>query len=330
MEGLARLLLAGALALGCLGGTASAQQGAKPLSSDLLAVSAWGQRLAVAQQPLIDAYNRCRPVNEAAAAAFNAVSNDAAMAREVLPKFVECVENFEAAATQVSATLSGIGNLPRSAEIALNIRSADLLERSAASTRASAASMRDLLAAIEAAAANDMDGARQAYARARNGSAGAIDAQILLLEVMAKGSPVELHRAVLDLRIVVNRAIRTMVVGEITPQGIVLGDSLSTFGRPARDAARRIRTGWASSSVESRRIVERLGDTKRKAMLARMDVIYNYLAVQADATASTLERAPAGTVSVIEMQHFSDEILKFEIFVAQMAASVSNIVQEHR
>lgn len=328
--GLARLLLAGALALGCLSGTASAQSASRPLSSDLIAVSAWGQRLAVAQQPLIDAYNRCRPVNEAAAAAFNTASGDTASIREILPEFVACVEDFEAAATQVSTKLAGIGNLPRSAEIALNIRSAELLERSAASTKASAASMRDLLAAIEAAAANDLDGARTAYARARNGSAGAIDAQILLLEVMAKGAPIELHRAVLDMRIVVNRAVRTMIVGEITPQGILLGDSLSTFGRPARDAAKRIRAGWTSSSAESRRIVERLGDTKRKAMLARMDVLYKDLAVQADATANALERAPAGTVSAVEMQRFSDEVLKFEIFVAQMAALVSNIVQEYR
>lgn len=328
--GLARLLLAGALVLGCLSGTASAQQAPRPLSSDLLAVSAWGQRLAVAQQPLIDVYSRCRPVNEAAAAAFNTVSNDADSVREILPKFVECVEHFEAAAIQVSTKLADVGNLPRSAEIALNIRSAELLERSAASAKASAASMRDLLTAIELAAANDADGARKAYVRARSGSAGALDAQILLLEVMAKGAPIEWQRAVLDMRILVNRAIRTLLVSESTSQGIVLGDALSSFGRPARDAARRIRTGWTSASAESRRVIERLGDAKRKAMMVRMDAIYGDLGTQADATASVLERAPVGTASFAEMQRFSDEVLKFEIFVAQTAALVSNIVQEHR
>ncbi len=323
--GLARLLLAGALALGCLTGVASAQS----VSPDVLAISAWAQRLAAAQQPVVEAYNRCQPVTEKAAAAFDPAARNVAVAREIMPKFVECVEMLEAAATQTSRNLASIGALPRSAEAMLNIRSVDVVAKSAAAAGAMSASMRDMLVAIEAAMAGEHDAARTAFERARTGSVAVIDTQILLMEVMAKGASISSQRALLNMRIVVNRAIHVIVAADVTPLGIALGDALSVLGKPAREAVGQIRAAWASSAA-SRRTVERLGNPEQKARQARLTPIYGSLIEQADATAAVLESAPSGTVSLVEAQRISQEMAKFEFFTVQMTASISNVFQEHR
>ena len=295
----------------------------RPLSSDLVALTSWAKKVSAAQQPALEVYARCQPVSTRAAAAFG----DRAAGLAVIPDLIRCAEDFEIAARRGGQALAAVGPMPKSVEAAFKIDSADYLQRNADVLLTMAAAFRDLRTGLEAVQAGDQVKAQASLAKMQRGTVAAIDAQILGLELIAKTAPNRLTRALFDMRLITSRAMRAALAAPASPEGIDVGDSLMRLAIPARATAKEILPGWTSDSAAARRILARMNDPRRKALLAQADATNKALSARADLVATALEHAPVGTVFPSTLQAFVREMAQFDIFVVQAAASMSNSVQ---
>jgi len=324
-----RLLVAGAMTLGVAWtpGVAMASPPravSRPLSPDLRALGVWAQQVIAAQQPALDIYRRCQPITQRAAA----LLGDAEAIRPLLPEMTACLADFEAAVHVSASKLAALGPMPASYERLLGIDSAAILRQSAATLQTLAGALNDNRNGLEKAASGDAEGARTFFRKGKAGAVATIDAQIQILHLFAKSSTVPMVGEMTDLRIVFVRAIRAALLADETPQGIEVGEGLRSLAPEARVALGRLRKDWATSSASLHQAVTRLGDPRRTALVGRIDGIYQTLFARADALIQVLDEAPNGTARPADVQHVLTKVAEFEVYIQEMAASLSSSVVE--
>jgi len=326
-----RLLVAGALALGAAwtpGVAAANQRGAvsRPLSPDLTALVTWVQRISAAQQPALIAYRQCQPIMERAMT----LLGDAKAMRALLPEMTGCMADFETASRVSSSQLVAEGPMPTVFERMIGVDSAAMMRQSAATLEAMAIALRDVRNGVEKAADGDLEAARALFRKGKVGAVASIDAQIQILQLLAKSTTAPAVRPMVELRVAFARVLRAALLAEETRQGVEVGDSLRSLAPEARDALGRLRKDWATSSAPMRQAAARLGDPRRESIVARMDGAYQTVFARADMLVHVLDQAPVGTAQPADVQRVIMKVAEFEIHIQEMAASLSSsMVEKH-
>lgn len=320
-----RLLIAGALAIaGLVGGPVLAQPNQGPSPSDVAAMANWAQKILAAQEPALAAYARCQPVSERVVA--NLADREALKA--VVPEYIRCLADVEAAVKQAGQALAAVGGLPPRSEALLGMTAAETLKRSRDTLDRIALSMRQLRIGVEAAAANDLDTAQAAMRNVRDGMVATIDGQILQLSIMAKASPTASTRALMDVRLLLSRIIRTAIVAPMDASSAQVGNSLRALAPQARATAANLRETWTREAREPQRHFARTNDKANLSKLKKLDQVFVAIAGRSDDVAVALDHAPIGTASAAEMQKFLAEIAAAEVFVVRSAASISTMIAQ--
>lgn len=316
-----RLLLL-ALALAWLPGTAAAQS--VPQSQALLQqIGVWGQQLVATQQPVTDAYQKCAPTFREVMAMVGSASPDHPHAGRLVGDMRSCLAEMKAAAVRSRDAMARMAPMPREIERMINIDSRDVLQRSAASIDGTVVYLELVEQGLAALVAGDGALAMRKLAESRVVAGSSMDGQILLIETMRPGMPMETHKAMLDIRLAIMRAVRAVAVhdpGAGTREVVV---ALHAQAVAARTAAAQMRASWAIDSRPMRNLVARLGDARRSALFKSLDDSFGAIADTGDAAAAALERLPAQGAGGADLMRVVDELALLEMRILDAVRTFS-------
>lgn len=303
---------------------AQAGVGPGPSAAEVQQMGNWIRQMAAAQQPVIAAFERCKP----AIGRVTAGLGDPETARALMPEMGQCLDTMESASTESALLLRQMPPLPASIRARTRIDTAEIHRRSAAMLETAVLGVREMRTAIEATAAGDAEAARAASVRARKHSAAAYDGQIIMAELSIKGTDRESTVGTSTIRLLIAQAMRALTGGDAGPDGVVVGTQLRDLAPRARAATAQIRRGWIAESAEARRLTARATDPRIKARMAQLDGVIRDLAAEGDALAQLFEQAPTGTSGWSDTTRIANRVSEIEIRMVQIAASVATILQK--
>jgi hypothetical protein len=307
-----------ALALILAPGVAAARPAAP--QSAIQQVGIWGQKLVAAQQPVIDAYQRCSPLLQQVMGLMRAADSGAKQAAgRLLPQMRSCVAETKAALLTSRDALSRVGPMPRSIERELNIDSQDVLRRSAAASEGMAAYLDRIEEMLDATVAGDAPLARRKLAEARATAGSVLDGQILLLVTLRTSMPLDTHKAMFDIRIALARATRVIVGYDEASDSGELSVALHGYGEAARSAATRLRASWLRESRDLRSATGGM-----EAMVAALDTGFATMASTGEAVGAVLTRIPSGRVPAADALHTIDRLAALEVQILAAIREISN------
>lgn len=308
------LLIALALAAASGSPEAKPQAIAKAQSSSessIRAMGEWGQRMVAAQQPAIDAFHRCTPIVQQMVAATRAseAGGDQDIAG-IMPGVRACLTEAKAASLASQERLAALPPMPPAAERALGIDTRDLLRRGAAAMGEMATGLDLLEQAFDAALAGNTELAHRKWRESTRSAAGALDAQILILEAVRASLPLETHKAMADIRLNINRAVRLITVAELGDEGAP--SELREFGAAQRLAVSRMRAHWQRELSTVRRSLASLDANIRTTLLNAADTAMLQVMEAGEASVTVLESAQdgGGEAQLIEI---SDRLAAIEV-----------------
>jgi hypothetical protein len=310
-----------ALALTLAPGVASAQRAAP---SSIQEIGIWGQKIAAAQRPVTDSYQKCSPVMKQLVDAMrsppSARKDDA---RVIMPAIRACVADIKAAAAVSRDALAAVGPMPKSVEQGLRIDSADMLRRSAAAIDGMVKNLSQSEEMLDALAAGDNAGAMRKWAEARASAGSAIDGQIALFETLRRSMPLETHKAMFDVRLAMTRATRAMVVFGPGDDGAALATALHAEAGRARAAANALRADWAREGASLRAAVSRLNDPTRKRLVAALDTAFGEIAATGDQVADMLAKLSADNLLPADVLQTLDRLATAEAHLLDVIRGLS-------
>ena len=286
------------LALGLVLAPATAMAQPVQPGAALRQMGVWAQKLVAIQQPAIDSYQRCAPIIQQVTTVLQSpVATRREAASRTLAPMRQCLADMRAAMTTVRDGFARMEPMPGTFEQMLHVDSKDMLAKSATASEGMATYLEQTEAALEAVAAGDEALAMRRIGEARAGAGSIIDAQILLLETLQSSMPLETHKAMFDVRLVMYRGMRAIIVSDPGSQSAELTANLRALGAASRLAASRLRASWKGDSGGLRRAVAQLNNPSRTAMLASMDQAFETVAASGDEVAAMLEPLPPGQLA---------------------------------
>lgn len=297
-------------------------------ASDLQRLVAWAQELTAAQQPAVDSYQQCSPLIMGAIELIaSGHEPDDAATGKMIADMRACLAHAKQAGLQSRDALARMGPMPASFERALGVDSAYVLRQSIAATEAMHRYLERSEEAFNAAVAGDLDAMTAKFDEARIAGGEAMDGQILLLDTMRKGMPLESHKSLLDMRLAISRATRAVVVDTGEDFG-ALAAAMGEQGAAARAASARLRAAWVRDSKPMRDLLARIKDPKRQKLLARMDTAYDGLAGIGDSIAIVLEGALPATLDEPESLRILDRLSRLELEILQAGQTLAAVAAE--
>lgn len=304
-----------ALLLAWLPGAASAQQ-----PSALQQVGAWAQQLSAAQQPVVDAYRECSPVMQQIQSALQAQAREQLRGLATGNAFRNCLDRMRTAGQTSRDNLIRLGPMPAEMERVLRLDSRDILRRSAASVDGIVGFSEKIREAMDALAAGDQELMLRKLDEARALAGSVFDGQILLLETLRAGLPMQFHKSMLDVRLAITRGIRILSITDPLTDSGAVSAALRAEAAKARSAARELRANWTRESVGMRRAIAQLRDSSRAALLATLDEGLEEIAAAADRLAASLETLPIGSVEPARAMGVMRELADTELLVIETAS----------
>lgn len=318
-----RLLLAIALVL--MPGAAVAQ-GAPP-SAGVQRMAAWGQQLTAIQQPIVDAYQHCGPVLREIATLLDekAVRGPAAAdaMRALLPAWHNCLAEMRGAVASARAAYQKMAPMPPEFEHMFGFNSADVLRRSADALGGVSAYSDAAEQAVDAIVAGDRDTAMAQFALMRARGGALLDGNILLLETIRKGMPLDAHKGMMDLRILIARTQREIILTDPAVDTGALSAKLRAYGAQARGVAVRMRADWRRESAGTRAAIARLNDPRRSAWMANFDTAFGEIANVSQDLADLLEPLPQGPLPPGRIVVIADQAARYELRVLQAVRTLT-------
>ena len=302
-----------ALALLLMPGTAMAQR-AQSSTVALQELGAWAQELVAVQQPAMDAYQRCAPMIREVTTLLGSTDNGRKeRALALLPGMRACVADTQAAAIKTRDGLNRMRPLPKSAEVFLKVDTGAVLRQSAAAVDGMAKSLGLQVEMLDAVVAGNQPLAMEKANEARDLAGASADGQIALLETLRAAMPMETHKAMFDIRILMTRAMRMIIVADPDRDTGELSADLRKIGTEARLAAARLRANWKRESQELRTLVKQLRDPSRTAMLAALDDAFETVAMVGDDMGTLLETLSVGRLPAAERIQILDALAQSEV-----------------
>lgn len=295
--------------------------------ASIRAMGDWGQGLIAAQQPAIDAFQRCAPmVEQMTAAVRSAEAGIDPNAQALLPGMRACLAEARIAALASRDRLASMQPIPARLERVIGVDSRDILRRSAAATGEIATYIGLVEEAIDAAVAGDEALSEQKWRESRMSAAGAMDAQILILEALRAGLPLQTHKAMIDIRLNINRAVRLITIAETEDERTAAG--LRQFGAAQRSAAAEMRRHWRRERPLAMASLASFPTSVRTSLANALDTAINNIIQAGENTATVLEgaRDQSGEAQLIEIvgQLAAAEVHILET-VREMSAAMSQV-----
>lgn len=309
-----RLLLV-ALALLFAPGVAQAQRAESPTVA-LQRMGVWAQQLAAAQQPALDAYQRCAPLMRQVGAVMRENRGPGA-AKALIPDMQRCMADMRVAVTASRDNLLRLGPMPKSVEDALKIDSGALIRTMIASVDGMVEALRVQDEMLTALADGNLTLAMQLARQGQALAGSAYDVQITLFQTLRLAMPLETHKALFDLRILILQTGREIIVDGLDGTNAELTAKLGRYAVELRAAAGRLRANWKRESRDIRDLVVRLDDPSRTAMFAALDNAFETVASTGDEAAALLEHLPAGPLHPADALNLLDRLAIFEIRILE-------------
>lgn len=284
----------------------------------------WAQQVSAAQQPLLQVFEGCKPKIEKASEALSTKIFDT----ELMQSLQTCVENLEEQVIKTRAKTLSLGRLPVTIEREFGINSEEFLAANAAVYDSLVIAVKAGREGYVALSNGDVVLARDAFARARRGQAGAIEAQLLFFGVVRKTmSSDEPVAALTDARIALARAAQVIALADISAEGVAIGDSLSPIALSAQEAANRLRSKWTAKYREFQQFLRSDNDPVLAERISQLNVAYSQLIVAFDELAGTLNSAPAGSISLREAVDLQMVLGAIEVRVVQISTALAGNVR---
>jgi hypothetical protein len=291
--------------------------------SALQQMGVWAQQLSTAQQPIVDAYHQCSPVMQQIETALQA------HAREELQEFAtgnayrNCLESMRRAAETTRDNLNRMGPMPLEMERDLHLDSRDILRRSAASVDGFVGYNDKIREALDAFAAGNEELVQRRLRESRALVGSVIDGQILLLETMRAALPLQAHKSMMDVRLVIMRSLRILSVADPATDSGEASAGLRAEGARARIVAQALRANWSRETVAMRRTVARLRDSRRAALIAAVDGAVDEIAAAGDRIAISLQALPSGRLEAARAMGIMRELAETELLVLERARRIA-------
>jgi hypothetical protein len=315
-----------ALALILFPGVAAAQNKLPPQALQMM--GQWGQQLVGAQQPVIDSYQRCGPIIQQGIALMKAGNVKPAVAAKVVGDLRACISDIKAAATQAQASMARLQPMPASVEQLIHVDTRSMIERSAASIGGMVTYLETVEQGIDALIAGDTRLAQQKRIEARASAGSLMDGQILILETLRQGLPLQAHKASLDIRLAIARATRAIAVYDLAGDTDALVAELRAQGAAARAAAANLRASWKTESESIRTLVAQMNDPRRTAFVASLDTAFETVADAGDDLASLLVSIPSEKLDDGEAYRIMDQASQIDIHILEAIRTLSNAMSK--
>lgn len=287
--------------------------------SALQQVGVWTQQLSAAQQPVVDAYRECSPVLQQIQAALQAQAREELRGFATGNAFRNCLDRMRTAGQTSRDNLTRMGPMPVEMERLLHLDSRDILRRAAASVDGIVRFNEKIQEALDALAAGDQDLMLRKLDESRALAGSVFDGQIVLLETLRAGLPMQFQKSTMDVRLAITRGIRILSVTDPMADSGAISAVLRAEGAKARSAARELRANWPRESVGMRRAIASLRDSRRTALLATLDEGIEEIAAAADRLAAALETLPIGSVEPARAMGIVRELADAELLVMERA-----------
>ena len=284
----------------------------------------WMRRMSAAQQPIMTAFEHCKPAIEEMQNALG----DQERSRALLPELDTCLAGMESASVQSGQLLRQMPPLPPAVQARTRIDIAEVHRRSALMLDVAVRAVREMRESIRASASGDMAEAQAAARRARSLSTATYDNQILMLELTIKSSDRQSTVGTATIRLLIAEAMRGLMSGSTSEAGITVGTLLRDLAPRARAATAQIRQGWVTESAEARRLTRMASDPGVKARMDKLDQIMRQIAGQGDALAQEFEQASVGTLSWGDATSISMRVSEIEVRILQAAGSAAQVIQK--
>jgi hypothetical protein len=303
-----------ALLLACMPGAAWAQA-----PSALQRMGIWGQQLGAAQQPLTDAYGECSPVFRQAQLALESQSVEQMRALLTGGSLRACVERMRAAGATARDNLTRLGSMPPEMERMLHLDSRDILRRAAASIDGTVAFNERIVEALDALSAGDLALMQRKLSESRELAGSVFDGQIVLLETLRAGMPMQFHRAMMDLRLALTRGMRLLIMADPAAESGETSAGVRAEAARIRAAAQALQANWTRESLAMRRAVARLNDRRRAALIGTLDEGIGQVAVASLRVAASLEAFPAGRLDAAAGMRAMQDLADTEMLIVGLA-----------
>ena len=318
-----------ALALLCVPGTAMAQR-VQPASADLQQMAAWAQQLMAVQQPVADAYQRCAPLNRQIVGLLR--SKDGGRresARAMLAKLHVCMADMQAAMSGARDGFARMKPLPKHLDETIHIDTGAVLRQTSASVDSMAESLGIMQEMLVAVAAGDDALAMRKAAEGRMLMGRSLEGQIGLFQAMRSAMPLETHKAMFDIRILMMRTMQAIITHDPDSDDGQLSEKLRQYGAELRLAAASLRTNWQREGQDLRNLVRQLNDPTRTAAVASIDNAFKTLAAIGDEAAAMLEALPEGKLAPADAVDILDRLAGCEMRLLEairaMGEAIANI-----
>jgi hypothetical protein len=308
-----RKLLAAFLLL-CVPGTAWAQP-----PSALQRMGIWGQQLAAAQQPLTDAYSDCSPTMQQVQAALQSQSREQMAELLAGGALRMCLDRMMFAAGTARDNLNRLGPMPVEMERMAHIDSRDVLRRAAASIDGTVGFNQRMVEALDALAAGDVPLMFRKLRESRDLAGSVLDGQILLLETLRAGMPLQFHKSMMDLRLALTRGMRVLIVADPAAESDAASVAFRAEAARIGIAARALQTNWTRESVPMRRALARLNDRRRAAIIATLDQGIAQISSAGVRLATSLEAFPVGRLDAAAAFRAMRDLAEMELQVVSLA-----------